>query len=546
MARRSRPALRDVVHEVMEPYAGGLDSTRLSLAVDLLVIVGILASSALAVAEYFLPEQRELFLPLELGFGVLFTVEYLLRWYSARDRRIFPLTPFALLDLLALLPTLLALGPGLVVAQAVRGMRLLRVVRLLRLLRVFRFMHYRRSLHHGAMRLRIWASAVNYQYRLAAMGRLLLWAFVAWVAGANLVHLTELQLVGAQGPFGSYWRSYWHILIVLVSGIEDKEPLSMLGRVEVTVLLVFGICIIGMLTGHIVSILVKSAERAGRVAIKPPEGRLREHIVILGINNHLDQVIRQVHAALRGQHYILVVDPEAEDLRITDPEAYGRVFALAGDPGDARVLEQADVETASRVIVLSADIELDSETRDNRSLMRALAVQARDRHKPLVVALKSEESLRFGAPLADAELLLSRRFGECLIGQAVLNPGVPELYDRLMTFTLESNEFYTVPVLPQLVGRTFQQAQLFFLDEYEGDEEQEDVILLGLDRSPARQPNTRLWLNPGAGPERLSDPDSILRADDRLVVMAFELPSFARMTPQARGDEWKQARLRRS
>lgn len=529
----------------MEPYSGRAESTRLSLVVDLLVIAGILLSSGLAVAEYFLPQPREVLLPLELGFGVLFSLEYALRWYSARDRRLFPLTPFAVVDLLAILPALLVLGPGLAVAHAVRGMRLLRIVRLLRLLRVLRFLHYRRTLHQGVVRLLIWASAINYQYRVASMGRLLLAAFVAWVAGANLLHLTELQLVGPHGPFGGYWRSYWHILIVLVSGIEDKEPLSLLGRVEVTVLLIVGICIVGMLTGHIVSILVKSTERAGRVAIKPPQGTLHEHIVILGSNNHLDNVIRQVHAALRGRHYILVVDPKAEELRVTDADAYGRVFALTGDPGDARVLEQADVQTASRVIVLSADIELDPQTRDNRSLMRALAVQARDRHKPLVVALKSEESLLFAAPLEGAELLLSRRFGECLIGQAVLNPGIPEIYDRLMTFTRESNELYTVPVLPELVGRSFQEAQLFFLDEYQSDED-EDVVLLGLDRSPARRPNSRLWLNPGAGPDLLGAADSILRADDRLVVMAFELPSFARLSPATQGDEWKGTRLRRT
>ena len=75
-----------------------------------------------------------------------------------------------------------------------------------------------------------------------------------------------------------------------LSGIEDKEPLSLLGRIEVTVMLIAGICIVGMLTGEIVAILVKKAQRVGKVAIMPPQGKLERHFVILGHNAHLDSV----------------------------------------------------------------------------------------------------------------------------------------------------------------------------------------------------------------------------------------------------------------
>ena len=50
-----------------------------------------------------------------------------------------------------------------------------------------------------------------------------------------------------------------------MSGIEDKEPISLLGRIEVTAMMVVGIVIVGMLTGEIVAILVKKAQRVGKV-----------------------------------------------------------------------------------------------------------------------------------------------------------------------------------------------------------------------------------------------------------------------------------------
>ena len=62
-----------------------------------------------------------------------------------------------------------------------------------------------------------------------------------------LAEAPEVTLVGDEGPFAGYWRSYWNILIVLVSGIEDKEPLSLLGRMEVTLFLLAGLVIVVVL-----------------------------------------------------------------------------------------------------------------------------------------------------------------------------------------------------------------------------------------------------------------------------------------------------------
>ncbi len=52
--------MRAATHEVMEPYAGRPDSTRLSLAVDLVVLACILVSCALVGVEHLYPEHSAL------------------------------------------------------------------------------------------------------------------------------------------------------------------------------------------------------------------------------------------------------------------------------------------------------------------------------------------------------------------------------------------------------------------------------------------------------------------------------------------------------
>jgi voltage-gated potassium channel len=520
MGRPRRRPLRLVLNEIMEPYRGEPDSPLLSLVVDLLVLACILASCALIPLEELYPEHGRLLWRLEQTFVGIFVLEYLVRWYAARNRLRYPFSFYAVIDLLAILPTVLMLSHELLALRLVRGLRLLRLLRVVRLVRLVRFGPL---IIQGLIGLRVWLSALDHQYHLRKLGRLFVWAVAAWIIGANVVHVTELRLVGEQGPFAEYWRSYWHVLIVLVSGIEDKEPLSLVGRVEVTLLMMAGIVVVGMLTGEIVSILVKKVQRAGKLAIKPPSARFEQHVLILGNNSHLDNVVRQVSAGLAYKHFVLVVCPEADTLPVTDARVYRKVFALAGDPVDARVLEQADVDLAYRVIVLSSDQEGgDPRQRDNQALMETLAVICRGRRVPVVVELQTDESLRYAAPLTGIEVFVGRHYGAKLISQAVLKPGTTEIFDRLMTFTEQTNEFYTIPVPAELAGRGFSEARLHFLEH-----DDEDVVLVGLDRSPAGAPSTRFWLNPEPGVDGLEEGDLVLRRDDRLLVMAYERPSFA-------------------
>jgi voltage-gated potassium channel len=539
--RLKKQSFREALNEVMSPYEPGGRHPRLSLFVDLFVLVCIVASCVLVVLELFYPTHHDVFLPFEIGFTLIFIIEYGLRWYSAERRWRYPFTFFAVIDLLAILPTLLMVGADLLLLRAVRGIRLLRLLRLLRLIRLLKFIRYGFLIYRGMVSLRTWFFSVSYQYRLRSLARLFLWTFLSWVVGTNIVYFTEARLAPPNGPFADYWNSYWHMIIVLVSGIEDKEPLSLLGRVEMTVLLIVGICIVGMLTGEIVAILVKKAQRAGKIALKPPVGKLAQHILILGSNSHLDNVVRQVHAATNGQHYILIVSPDADQLMITDPEVYKMVFGLAGDPVRLDILEAAYVDEAFRVIIL-ADENADQPRHllDGEKLMQMLAVVGQRRQVPIVVEVLDPDSASDAAALGDigVEFLLVRHYGEGLISQAVLNPGVTKVYTQLMTFTSDTNEVYTVPVPPRFVGKRFDEVQLELLDN-----DSDNIVLIGIDRSTWERPNTRFVLNPMAEECNCSDEDLVLSEGDNIVVLAFERPSFAKIDKE---DLWSGKVLKRT
>ncbi len=501
------------VREVMDPFEGGPESTWLSLIVDLFILFCIVASCAIILLEFLYPDRADLLLRCEYGFVSIFVVEYFLRWYSAPNRRMYPFEFYALIDLAAILPTLLTLNGQLMLLRMLRGFRLLR------LLRLIEFFRYRFLIYRSINLFCTWFGSFNYQYRLQQLRNLFLWVTLAWILGANLLYFTELLNGIEDGPYSLYWQTYWHIIIVLISGIEDKEPVSLLGRVEVTLLLIVGIIIVGMLTAEIVSILVKRIQRIGMVAVKPPNARLSNHIVILGTNSHLDHILHQLYAALKGKYYFLIVSPDAENHKISDPLIYKRVLARSGDPVQMKILDESDVDSALRVAVLAADENLPPQSIDNKTLMITLAVACRRKGIPMVVELKTRESMSYAKQLPGIDFVVGGRYVEYLACQAVLNPGVTEIYYELMNFIREDNELYTIPLPSHLVGKSFQDAQLHFLDY-----DQESIVLIGVDRSPPDAPHTRFWINSGVTQKGLSNTNLILNAGDNLIVMAYERP----------------------
>ncbi len=544
MAGKPVKTLRQRVRELMDPHEGHKEPSRAGVAINLCVLACILASLALILVEHLhrgTPGLSELLWAAEVLFTALFTVEYLLRWYGAEDRLSYPLGFFAVIDLLAIVPSYVMLAHALDIAPDFLALRLVRVSRILRLLRLFRLLKFVRHghlLYRTAVAIRIWAAAVRHQYHLDRLMRLLSWTVLAWVAGTNLLWLTERFLADGTGPYDGYWPSYWNVVVVLVSGMDAEKPVTVPGMIEVVILLVVGICMVGMLTGEIVAIIVRSAERRGKLPLKPPDLRMENHFVVLGRNRHLTNVIRQSLSALSGPHHVLVVATDADQVDQVPGIPAKRVMAMAADPSRAEVLEEACVTSALRVVILSSDCgDEPCSDRDNRALMYALAVAARNRETPLVVELQEEESLRYAAALPSAECIVRHRFGEKLIGQAVLHPGVTSVYRELMTFSGDTNEFYVVDAPRDMVGRTFADVQRHFLEK-----DDEAILVVGIDWSSGNNRYVRYMLHPAGGAAH-GHARHVIGPGDRLIVMAYEMPSFAQVTQE---DLWSKTTMARS
>ena len=129
--------IKNRIHSIIfeaETPAGKLFDVALFFFIVASVVVVMLESVSALDIEY-----HTTFWVLEWIFTILFTIEYVLRIYSINKPRKYILSFYGIIDLLAILPTYLALVfAGTQMLVTIRIFRLLRIFRVLKLTRFIR------------------------------------------------------------------------------------------------------------------------------------------------------------------------------------------------------------------------------------------------------------------------------------------------------------------------------------------------------------------------------------------------------------------------
>lgn len=219
---------------------------------DLWLLWVIVISIACVMAESVQRIDAHLGLPLrivEWVITVLFTVEYALRiWTAPRPWR-YVLSFYGVLDLLAIVPTYLSVF--------VPGSQSLLVLRALRLTRVFRIMDMGTYVHEARLLL---LALLASRHRIIVF-MLAVLALVT-VFGA-IIYVIEPREAG----FTSIPRSiYWAIVTLTTVGYGDIAPVTWMGQVFASIIMILGYAIIAIPTGIVTVELGRQARNAGQRA----------------------------------------------------------------------------------------------------------------------------------------------------------------------------------------------------------------------------------------------------------------------------------------
>ena len=234
--------LRYRMYQLLEKAEEGDRASQLvDVGLLILVFVNVLAVS-LETVDSLHRAYAEIFWWIEIVSVTLFTLEYGLRFWSVaasadergisslKARLSYVFSPTGIIDLVAILPSLLPLLFGSID---------LRWLRILRLARLFKFSHYTSALEDLI-------SSVRREHQSFIATIYLL--FLALMISSTLIYVFEHELQPEN--FGSIPESMWWSFVTLTTvGYGDVVPVTAAGRAIAALTALMGVCVVALLTG---------------------------------------------------------------------------------------------------------------------------------------------------------------------------------------------------------------------------------------------------------------------------------------------------------
>ncbi|HNU40111.1 MAG TPA: ion transporter [Methanothrix sp.] len=231
--------------------------TPLGRAIDIIIIaLNLIAVSIFVLHTYDLsPAQQEMLWRLEIAVVAVFIMEYALRLYGAPDRGKHLKDAYSMIDLAAILPTLIIMV--LPASAFVYDIRFIQILRVLTVFRIFRFLRFVSKSHM------LFGTISQGKINIA---RLVFSIIIFFFVYSGIFYFVESPLNPKVNNFGDAF--YFIVVAVSTVGFGDIVPVTGIGKLVTVVMIISGIILIPFQAARIFRAWMAS-DRERKVQICP-------------------------------------------------------------------------------------------------------------------------------------------------------------------------------------------------------------------------------------------------------------------------------------
>lgn len=225
--------------------------TRLGKLFDICLLILIVISTIIVMMESvrtFDAKLHSLFVILEIVITAVFTVEYVLRIMTIKNKKDYIFSFFGIIDFLSILPFYLSLFVPIT--------KYFLIIRMLRMLRIFRILNLMDFMNDGYFIVRALKNSSRKIYIF------LLFLMIFSVIVGSMMFMVE----GHREGFESIPQSvYWAVVTVTTVGYGDVSPGTPLGKFLSVLLMLAGYSIIAVPTGIVTAEMRNKRQEMGKI-----------------------------------------------------------------------------------------------------------------------------------------------------------------------------------------------------------------------------------------------------------------------------------------
>ena len=231
--------------------------TPLGRAIDIIIIaLNLIAVSIFVLHTYDLSSaQQEMLWRLEIAVVAVFIMEYALRLYGAPDRGKHLKDAYSMIDLAAILPTLIIMV--LPASFFVYDIRFIQILRVLTVFRIFRFLRFVSKSHM------LFETISQGKINIA---QLVFSVVIFFFVYSGIFYFVESPLNPKVNNFGDAF--YFRVVAVSTVGFGDIVPVTGIGKLVTVVMIISGIILIPFQAARIFRAWMAS-DRERKVQICP-------------------------------------------------------------------------------------------------------------------------------------------------------------------------------------------------------------------------------------------------------------------------------------
>lgn len=242
--------LKQKLHEYKKPLYKIMFSsdTKWGKRYEIVLMVAIFTSVVITIFESTIKEGlgTRILTVLEILFNLFFTLEYILRIYCSPKPKKYILSFFGVIDLISILPFLLEFF--------FHGAMYFVILRSFRFIRVFRVFKLFNFINEGNILL------LSIQKSMNKISIFFLFVLILNICLGTIMYIVEGHVPGSD--FHSIGAGvYWSIVTMTTVGYGDLTPVTHLGRILASIIMLLGYTIMAVPTGIVSAEFVKEQER---------------------------------------------------------------------------------------------------------------------------------------------------------------------------------------------------------------------------------------------------------------------------------------------
>lgn len=485
MKERNNKSIKSIISEIIEIAEPGSGYEKYSRIFDIfiisLIVVNVL-SVVLGSVKSFHEQFSSILYYLELISVIIFSIEYVLRLITCTElgrykkskededvkntfsvnfkaRILYAVSPFATIDLLAILPFYLPM----VISFDLRFIRIFRLFRILRLLKAGRYSRSIRTL-----------GKVVQQKKMELLTTIFVMILLLTAASSFMYYVENpVQPDKFSSIPAAMW---WGVATLTTVGYGDIYPVTLWGKFFAGIIAILGIGIVALPSGILASGLIEEFQnlKEGYVEKEVFEG----HILICGWNylgtDILDKLLSE-DARNAGINQTLIManiqKPQLELMKYSDKEIY---FVMANPLNEVNLIDKGAIDNCKSVLILP---EFSSTKSDAESLMILLAIKKRSNETgknifTCVQVLDSSYRDHFVKGGAD-EIVCMDDFGSGITVGSIITHGLTKVVNELVDYNEGSEIYKSIEMPEKYSGKTFKALVNIFLEH--------NVILIAIE-----------------------------------------------------------------